>query len=274
MSTIAKGVNLNFGLITAAVSVKSALQPKAKTGNVQVCDTGHDPIQVRQPRTCDECGQIAFQQIKTARPVEGGFVILDANDKAAVKEFAAGLKKRAELTVHPREAVDVQTGVGDKTYYLVPEAGFEQAYAVLREAVSSHPELAFLTQWAARTAVATYQLQAMGDVLMFQERTTSVRLRPAPEVDAQAPGDLVSLLESVINANGTVKPFDPQDYEDDIEARIDELMKGRDVVQLTESETVAKTAPAQDGDDLTAALAKMMAASRPTRTKKKEPSLN
>lgn len=39
--SVASGIALNFGLISTAVSLTSALETKVASGNVLVCDAGH-----------------------------------------------------------------------------------------------------------------------------------------------------------------------------------------------------------------------------------------
>lgn len=259
MANVASNVALSFGLITASVSVQAALDPKTKTGNVMVCDAGHEPLQIRQPRVCDQCGEVPFQQLKKARPVDGGLVLLEKEDLAEAASDATAFKKRAGVTAHPAEQVQIQTSTGEKLYYLVPDKGHEQAYSTLRALVRNHPELAFVTQWTPRSALGQFQLIVHDDVLAFQERTEAgANLRPAPVVSAEENEALVGLAEQVLSLPGSVSEYDPATYRDHFEERIAALISTKDVVAAGKTETSSVAAPA----DLMAKLAAQVEAAK------------
>ena len=99
MAAVAKGVALSFGLVTASVSVHNAIE-KVKSSNVLVCANGHDPIQIRMPRVCETWREVAYADIRKAAPVEGGLVLLDAEDVTNARSDAEVFKQRATITPH------------------------------------------------------------------------------------------------------------------------------------------------------------------------------
>jgi len=247
MANVASGVALSFGLITASVSIQAALEAKAKTGNVMVCDTGHPPHQIRAPRVCDECnGEVPYQQLKKARPVDGGLVVLEREEIEQASVDATKFKKKAGVTAHPVEQVQVHTATGEKMYYLTPDKGHEDGYTTLLALVLNHPELAFVTQWTPRTALGQFQLIVHDGVLAFQERTESAgSVRPAPVLDLTVNDALVGLAEQVLAMPASVSDYDPATYRDGYEDRLAAIIAGKEVVAATTT-SATPIAPASD----------------------------
>jgi|GEM_PF-6795574 len=255
--SVASGVALNFGLISASVSMFSAVESRPKSAtNVTVCDTGHEAVQIRQPRVCPHCGEVPYQQLKKARPVDGGLVVLNEEDEKVLTEVSAEFKKRANVLAHPAEQVEVLTGVGEKTYFLVPEKGHETTYATLLALVRSHPETAFMARWTPRSALGQFRLRAVGQVLVFQERTGGSTLREAPELELTENPEMVSLAEQILAMPSSVTDYDPSSYLDDTDARMAERLKGREVVARADDVAL----PTSDVDDLLAKLRAVVAA--------------
>lgn len=265
MAAIASGVALSFGLIATSVKVEAAaLTAKKTAGNVTVCDTGHPPAKIRQPRVCDACatihdssGEIPFQQTKKARPVEGGFVVLKAEEIAEASEDVTRFKKKAAVTAHPAEQVALLTSSGDKLYYLTPEAGHEDAYATLLALVVQHPELAFIAQWTPRTALGQFQLSVHDGVLVFQERVEGSGLRPAPSLDLTFNAPLIEMAEAVLKLPASVSDYDPATYRSTYEERIAAIVEGKEVVTVEKAES---TTAGASGDQLMAQLEALLAA--------------
>ena len=255
--SVASGVALNFGLISSSVSMFSAVESRPKSAaNVIVCDVGHEATQVRQPRMCPHCGEVPYQQLKKARPVDGGLVVLTEEDEKVATEISAEFKKRANVLAHPAEQVEVMTGVGEKTYYLVPEKGHETTYATLLALVRAHPETAFMARWTPRSAMGQFRLRAVGKVLVFQERTSGSTLREAPEVELSESPEMVSLAEHILAMPNSITEYDPSTYTDDVTARMAERLKGREIVARPEGAAL----PTSDVEDLLAKLRAVVAA--------------
>lgn len=237
-TNVATGVALSLGLITASVSVQSARPPKTRgTGNVMVCDAGHDAAQITQPPTCPDCGPVPYQQLKKARPVDGGLVVLEAEEISEAAVDVLKYKKRAAVTAHPAEQVEALTAAGEKFYYLLPDAGHEAAYGTLLALVVNHPELAFVTQWTPRSAMGQFRLMQYEGALCFQERTNGSGLRDAPSLDLEVNAQLVAMAEQVLKL--TTAPYDPETYRDTYEERIAAIVAGKTPVAATKESTSA-----------------------------------
>lgn len=243
---VAKGVALSLGLLTASVKLSSAVASKPQSeSNVTVCDTGHPARRIRAPRVCDECGgEVPFQQLKRARPVEGGLVVLEEEDLAELKEDVERFKARAAITAHPAEQVALLTGVGDKMYFLHPERGHEAAYATFVALMEASPELAFVTQWTPRSAVSHFQVHARDGALLFQERTRAGTLREAPELELERDEELIELAEQMLKR--AVSDYDPATYADGAEEKLAKIIASKEVVPAADTETPVAIAPVVD----------------------------
>lgn len=290
MAALAKGVSLSFGLINASVSVHNALE--AKVSNTSVC-TGtrghtHTATKIAQRRQCAECvahqkanrtpeidaldmlGEVAYEDVKKAREVAGGYVVFDDAEIKGARVDAEKHKKLASLTPHPAEDVESGTVPGGKLYHLTPEAGAEQGYAVLRHLVRTHPELTFMALWTPRSSAGVFALRARGDVLVLQERVPAAATKASPAVTADAPVALLAMADQLLSIDNIVTAFDPDLYADSYEANLQAIL-------ATKAAVPAGTAPsaptATAGNDLMASLAAFVAASAApvAETKKKAP---
>lgn len=271
MATVASGVSLSFGLLSCTVSMTSAVE--AKVSNTNVC-TGvgseHAITKTSLTTSCPTCGPLAHTDIKKARKVGDGYVLLTDEDLAEVAgdpEQAARLKKTASLTAHPAEGIDIKTVPGEKLYYLTPATGSEPAYATLYTLVERHPELVFLAQWTPRSKSATFALKAFQGALCFQERERAENIRQAPEVPTEAPEALVAMAEQVLTLPGLIVDYDPATYADTFEQKIAEIVATKTPTSLIVPDA-PEGAPATTGNAMEA-LQAMLAAQEPAKPARK-----
>jgi len=259
--TVAKGVGLNLGLLTASVNMTSAVNSKAGSSNVMICQHEHEAMKVRSPKMCPKCGEVDQTSLGRARQVDGGLVVLTEDDLIAAKAPTEETKKRAAITVHPRNQVDLGTQAGEKAYFLHPSAGHEAAYATLSALVDAHPELAFCARWTPRSEQALFQLRTVDGTLLMQERAIAT-LREAPKVEAKAVDDLVALAERLLKKQ--VTKFDPT-HTSTTEI-LDALIAGRPIISVGADETT--TSAAQAVEELRTAMKAELASQRAARKPK------
>lgn len=262
-TTVASGVTMSLGLLTCMVSMTSAVE--AKVSNTNVCignDTAeHDITKIQSRNYCSTCGEVAYTDIKKARAVGDGYVLLSSEELAEATADATRFKKQAALTAHPAEDVDLLTVNGDKLYYLTPSAGSEPVYAVLYALVEGHPELAFATQWTPRSKAGLFALKAFNGVLCLQERVRTEGIRQAPVVSTEAPDAMLALAEQFITLTGLVQKFDPATYADTFEDRIAEIVASKTPTTIV-IPGVEATTPVV-GTDAMAALQAMIDQAKP-----------
>ncbi len=263
-TTVASGVTMSLGLLTCMVSMTSAVEPK--TSNTNVCtgvEKEHDVTKIQSRNHCAVCGEVPYSEIKKARAVGDGYVLLTAEELADATTDATRYKKAAALTAHPAEDVDLNTVNGDKLYYLTPSAGSEPVYAVLYALVVNHPELTFVTQWTPRSKAGLFALKAFNDTLCLQERVRTEGIRQAPEVSTEAPEAMLALAEQFITLTGLVQNFDPETYADTFEARIAEIVASKTPTSMVVPGSEATTPVVVTGTDAMTALQAMIDAAAP-----------
>lgn len=265
-TSVAKGVALRLGVIVASVSMQSAVDSKKKaSGNVLVCDTGHPAERPSQQMFCPGCSEVVpYQQLKKAAQVDGGLVVLEAEDLAEASVDIVKHKKEASVTAHPAEQVELLTSTGDKAYHLLPEDGHRTAYATMLSLVMRHPEMAFMTLWAARSAIAQYRLVAHEGVLVLQERVAGSGMRETPPLLLDFNTQLDELAESLLVQ--VTADYDPKSYEDTYASKLAEIVATKEVVPVASAKASTSSVAAMDGADLMAVL---MAAVEPKPAAKK-----
>jgi non-homologous end joining protein Ku len=231
MGTVRKNVAVSFGLLTASVNVLSAIAPKPK--NVTVC-TGaggkpaHAPARIRQQTQCPECGPIEYHEIKKAREVPDGLVLLTDEDRADLAVANDEFKLAVKMTPHPVEAVDLNTAPGEKAYYLECVPGHEQSFTVLKHLIESHPDLAFMLKYTPRTSMGVYRVLAKDDALLMQERIAGDKYTEAPGMNPiEVPEALLGMGEQVLMLPGVIVDFDLDAYRDSTEDKIAAIIASR-----------------------------------------------
>lgn len=270
MAAIAKGVALSFQLITATVSVHSALEPKIS--NTSACGgvTGkaaHKLTKIQQRRYCETCDtDVPYTEVRKAREVGGELVDLSAEEIKAAKSDADAFKKLAALTPHGAGEIESKTISGEKLYYLHPEKGQERAYEMLLDLVQRHPELVFMARWTPKSSAGTYALRERGDVLVLQERVAAAATKALPVIPRPAmPEGLAAMADAVLAVPGVITAFDPADYADTYEAKVQEILAAK--TAGTADADVAPVVPlqtsvAEPADALLAGLAAMVGAAK------------
>lgn len=254
MAAVAKGVALRLGVITTSVSMHSAVESKKKaSGNVMVCDTGHTAERISQQYFCPGCNDtVPYQQLKKAAQVDGGLAVLEAEDLAEAAVDVDKHKKEASVTAHPAEQVELLTSSGEKAYHLIPDPGHETAYATLLSLVARHPEMAFMTLWAARSALAQYRLVAHEGVLLLQERVAGSGMRPTPPLLLNFDSGLDELAEALLTQVSA--EYDPKAYEDTHAVRLAKIVATKEVVPVASAKAAPSAVAPQGAVDLMAAL--------------------
>lgn len=277
MAALTRNVALSFGLAAASVAVHNALE-KETSGN-KLCCTGiagkdeHAPTPISQVNRCTTCDDVVpYDQIVKGRAVDGGFVLITTDEVAEARVDSEALKKRAGLTAHPTEQVDLSTVPGEKLYYLTPEAGAEETYATFVHMVEAHPELTFMALWTPRSRAGQFALKARDGVLVWQERVRAENIKPVPLVEAEAPAAMIGMMDQVLGLEGMVSDYEPATYEDTFEAKIRDIVATKAPVAAGEvvAATGAITTPSTAVSGMSA-LAQMLAdaekSKRPARKK-------
>lgn len=268
MSAISTGVVVRFGLLSATVRVESAKQ--SKPSNVRVAADENGEVRRVMQKLFAGAREVSGDEIQRARVVDDGLVIITGEDQEAADSVAAEFKKLIPVTPHDRFEVDNTTLPGDKTYYLVPSAGHEDAYHTLVRLIQNHPELAFMGRFTVRTRLAIYQLVVMDGVLALRERIPGDELRPAPLLASPSAATaqvLDTMAEQVLALPDVVQPFDLDAYRDASGAALAALLEGREVLADPKRDR-SGSEPAQVATAMEA-LEQMLAAAAPKKRTRK-----
>lgn len=215
MAAVKSNIPLKIGpFFGVPVSVVTAIEDdKKSTALNTLCDTGHAPARVRQDLKCPECSNNVKETFKKGQDRgDGTFVVVDADEVAAVTAISDDVKNSLTLTTHPVEQVNQHTLPSGKVYYLEPGKGGAAAYPLVVEMVKARPNLAFCTVWAARTAPAMYRLGVYGDVLTLTQLAWPASVKATPNVGTDAKADEVKM--ALVLADQLSSDFDPETFRD------------------------------------------------------------
>src|SRR5882672_6899545 len=250
-------VELNLGLVTASVRVHSGLE-KEGTGLRTLCTGGgkHAPAPIFMSTNCPIDGPLDPAQVEAL--VKGvasgdGWKVVTKDEIATVRQGVDALKQVATITPHPVAQVETSTLAGEKLYYLTPKSN-ESRYALIRDVIAAHPELAFMLQWVPRSTPSTYRVTVAGEVLVMEERVENDRSRPLPEVEAVANPTLLGPVNKMVT--DSVADFDPTLYANRYATALQELFESREATPGMAPTGTTKALPhAGDDYDLLAKLA-------------------
>lgn len=275
-----KGIVFTFQLgllpVTLIGNLDNAIVD-SDSGLKQVCtgtpDAEHAPTQISLKRTCATCGEIPYGQIKKAQVLGDGFKVVTDEEVAQVKNETLGAtKKMVTLTAHPTEGVAGKILTGGSIYTVSPSDPAQmQAYAILHDVVTRHPDVTLLGLFTPASRTNLYRLGTYGDALVLeqQHRTNEINIvEPmTPPIGAAAEAQIDTFLA------GSLQVFDPANYVDAYAERLAEVLAAKDAVEGVATEktkSAPKTPTTVGGVDLMAQLMSMSApapTAKPTRKK-------
>lgn len=264
-----KGLVLSFGLVNVIVSIDGAVAKDDSLATVCCGPAGaeHVATQISQRRVCATCGEVAYADLKKARKVGNDFQVIEQQEVASVRDAALGATKRMmTLTVHNAAEVDSSTLQGESVYYVSPDGAAQiGAYSLLLDAVSRHPEYAFLTQYTPTSRASMWQLKAFNGTLVISQRTWPENVKSAPDTHAVDPDPVLQgQLDQVIAS--MVKPFDVNDYRDTYREALAAAVAAKELVAGVSVERTKSDAPAAAPVvDLSAALTQMLGNAKPAK---------
>lgn len=239
---------LQLGLITAPVSVYSAVEKPVS--NRTLCTDGHTPTGVKQTVACPTCGKTdGF--VKGREVAKDTFVLIDQADLDAAAAEGEPFKAVINLTPHPAEQMTDMLPAGDKVYYLGPQPGGNDTFALLHDRIAAHPELVFTTVYAVAGSPAMYQIRCFGDTLVLVELAWPAALKEQPTWTGTPNPALVAMADQFLTT--LITDFDASTYVDKGRARLDEIVAAGTAVTSTATPGASTAAPSA-ADALLAAL--------------------
>lgn len=261
---------LSLGLIALHVAMDSAVSDEKGLKIVCVGDDPakpHEPTPIKQNPACPKCHNANFGTFKKAQVDGTAYTVVEADEVAAVKEQSVGATKTTiAMTPHDAEEVHTHTIQDGSVYYLTPNKGAEETYALIVETLREHPEIALLAQWTPVSRTNLYEIKLFGDTLVMEQRarTDAIKVVQVPVTPANPmfKTQMAMLLPTM------VQPFDPATYADTYRTQLEALLASKGTVEGAATATgSAASLPTNLMDQLNAMLAAAPATPAPKKKK-------
>ena len=210
---------ISFGMVHIPVGLYTATQDNDIHFN-QLCK--EDGSRVKYKKVCAHCGKEVGTDdiVKGFEYEKGKYVTMTEDDFEKSKTE----KDKTIHILHFAELGSIRPIYFDKTYHAVPEQGGDKAYELLRRAMKEEGKVAI-----AKTVIGTKQkLMALvptdegilAETLFFADEVKEAPKEiPQPEVSQEE----LSMAKTLIDA--MVRPFEPQAYKDEYQARLWEIIQ-------------------------------------------------
>ena len=211
--------SLSFGLVHIPVALYTATQDNDIKFN-QLCK--EDNSRIKYKKVCAHCNKevTAEDIIKGFEYEKGKYVTLDAEDF----EKAKTKKNRTINILHFADLGEIKPVYFDKTYHAVPEAGGEKAFELLRKAMYEEKKVgiakAVIGTSEKLIAVIANDEGIMAETMFFYDEIKSI---PKSVSKPELNDDELKMAKTLISS--MVKPFEPQIYHDEYQARLREIIE-------------------------------------------------
>lgn len=220
MAATMKGA-ISFGLLHVPISLHTATQDNDIHFN-QLCR--EDGSRVKYKKICANCGkEVSGNDIVKGFEIEPGrYVTLTDEDleKAKVK------KDKTIQILHFADIHDIRPIYFDKTYHVIPEAGGDKAYELLRRCMKDENTVAIakgvLSQSEHLMVLIPTDTGILAETLFFADEVKAIPKEPArPELTDQE----LSMGKAIIN--GMKETFEPAKYHDEYRERLWEIIQAK-----------------------------------------------
>ena len=212
-----QSVTITFGLVTIPVKMYAATNPRAGVSFTMLDAKGG---RVKQQYISAESGDVVprTEMIKGYEFEKDRFVTFTKEELKALEQASTGAIEITEFV----PAASIDPVYYEKAYYLGPDKGGAKPYRLLAEAMSDSDRSA-IGRWAARGKQYLVNIRVVKQRLVLQELLYADEVRPMDEVevpDAKVSPKELSLASQLIDSI-TSKAFDPTQYKDDVQERIE-----------------------------------------------------
>jgi DNA end-binding protein Ku len=232
---------LSFGLVSIPVKVFSSTVSEGDYSfNLLEKKTGS---RLKQQYISQQSGEVVPREemVKGYEFAKGQYVVFTDEELKAVEEKANKAVEIKEFV--PLEKVDPI--FFDKGYYLGPDKGAERPYALLRQAMKKTGRAA-VAQYAVRGKQYLVLVRPQGDALVMQQLHYAHEIRAISEVplgEAKVLDAELKLAAQLVEQIASDE-FHPENYKDEVRARIEEAIRrkveGQEVTAEPAQEPVAK----------------------------------
>jgi DNA end-binding protein Ku len=237
MAPVWKG-SLSFGLVHIPVQLQAAVRSSDRISFRQLHKDDHAPIRLK--RVCEAEGvEVPWDDIVKGYEYEKGrFVVFTPEELKSVALPSSRVIDILEFV--PNDEVDPR--YFETPYYVMPQAGGERPYALLREAVRDSGMLGIGKVTLREGSHHLAALRVVGDALVLELMRFASEIVPVeslsfPPADRVRKQELAMATQLVGNL---AESFEPEKYHDEyqqaLRAMIDRKLQGEDVVQAPVNE--------------------------------------
>jgi DNA end-binding protein Ku len=250
--------SVSFGLVNVPIKLVTATSPKDVRFN-QLHDA--DGGRINQKRVCSIDGQeVDYAHIVKGYDLGGGrYVVIDPDELRAIDPEASRTIDIEEFV----DLADIDPIYFEHSYYLVPDARAEKAYALLVDAMTTSGKVA-LGRFVLRTKQYLATLRPKEGVLvlatmLFSDEVIDSGDLEVPTADETKPSDReLAMAQQLVESLST--EFDPTKYHDTYREQVLELIEKK--AEGQEIAAAPEPAAAAPVVDLMAALEASLAAAR------------
>lgn len=265
MPTVSSKTVISFGLVAIPVALYTATQDNDIHFNQLHKEDGQ---RVKYKKTCSHCGkEVTSDDIIKGYQVDSEhYVTVSEEELDAIKTE----KEKSIQILHFANLNQISPIYYDKSYHVVPQAGGDKAFELLRQALMQEQKIAI-----GKTVMGTHETLMsiipredgiLISTMHFEDEVRSIpKSYDKPAISEQELGMAVTLINSMDT------PFSPASYKDEYQVKLRELVESK----LNGNQIVAAKTQEDTGNiiDLMEALEKSIQgnskAPKRTRTKNK-----
>ena len=261
-------LTISFGLVAIPVKLYSATIAASKISFNLLHKK--DGSRLKQQYVCVAEGKPVDRSeiVKGYEFAKDQYVQFTAEEIKALEEAGSSSIDISEFV--PLESVDPV--FFDRTYYLAPDKGGAKPYTLLATALEGSKRCA-IGRWASHGREHVVVVRPMGNGLAMHQLHFQAEVRSIKELGverAEVKDAELKLARQIIDQQ-TVKAFDPSEFTDEVQARIQaEIQKKVEGREVTLS-SIAPSAPQDNVIDLMAALKASIQARGSTGVRERKP---
>ena len=225
MATIWSGA-IAFGLVNIPVKLVSAVRSHDLSFRLLHQDEKEGLCPVKNERVCKRSGkEVPWSEVvKGYEYAKEQFVVLSDAD---FEQAALATSKTMEVQDFAPEA-EVDARYFEKPYYLIPQAGGEKAYALLREAMRETRMLGIGTITLRRkqylASIKPLRDAIVLDLMRFADEVLGAEEYRFPSAEDFRPQELKMAQQLIGNLS---QPFEPEKYRDEYKANLERIIAGK-----------------------------------------------
>lgn len=260
MAAVHKGA-ISFGLVHIPIALHTATQDNDIHFN-QLCR--EDNSRIRYKKVCASCGK----EVTTSDIIKG-FEYEDGKYVVITDDELNGIKTEKDKTIqilHFAELKDIEPIFYDKTYHVIPDAGGEKAFELLRRAMKDENKVAIAKTVMGNGETLLCILPTEEGILIekmfFDDEIKDIpKSYSHPEI-AESELDMAKTLIKTM-----VRKFEPEQYKDEYQDRLKQLIQAK-----INGKEIVTSQSAEPGNviDLMEALKQSIDINKPKKTARKK----